>query len=104
MDISCSNWKVWHDRMPGSEPTVHVVGICMVPGGYSVKLERAEPQGFNPSILLLNSIVEEPIGLASQDIREEEVRYTEKTRMSYTQVTILPDGPTIPVQEVSLRR
>lgn len=104
MEVSCSNWEAWYDRMPGNEPTLHVVGTCTIPGGYSVRLERAEPQGINPAILLLNLIVKEPTESAPPMSGKEEVRYSEETRASYEQVAILPDGPTIPVREVSVRR
>ena len=34
----CSDWKAWHDRMPGSKPTLHVTGKCLFPtAGYSVE-------------------------------------------------------------------
>lgn len=101
--LSCSNWQAWYDQMPGSKRTLHVMGTCGVPGGYSIKLERAEPQGINPDILLLNLIAEDltPGDPNPLNIKEEEVRYREDTRTPYNQITILPDGPTISVQEVS---
>ena len=98
----CRDWRAWHDRMPGSEATLHVTGTCSFPtSGYRVKLGRHEPQGINPRILLLRLAVTEPTGPVSQVVTEENVRYDETTSAEYDSVTILPDGPTIDVQRVT---
>lgn len=98
----CSEWTAWHDRMPGSPATLHVTGQCVFPtDGYSVALKRAEPQGFNPEVLLLERVVQAPTGPVTQVETTEEVHYSEETEQRFTDVTILPDGGTIPVKETS---
>lgn len=99
---TCKGWKAWHDRMPGGTPTLHVIGVCRFPThGYKVKLVKAVPQGINPAIRLLRKVVTPPSGpviLVPQLIK---VHYREKTSAKLTHVTILPDGVTIKVQQVS---
>ncbi len=58
---TCDNWYAWIDTQPVRPPKLMVVGDVSVPsGGYSVALEMRTPQGFNPSILLLDLIVTPP--------------------------------------------
>lgn len=98
---SCSGWTAWHDRMPGSAPTLHVTGKCVFPtSGYKVMLAHHGPQGINPAILILDRIVQPPAGKVSQAVTTVEVQYTEETKAVYTNVTILPDDITIPVKEI----
>jgi hypothetical protein len=97
----CRDWSAWHDHQPPGPPTLHVRGECEFPtAGFSVELRRHEPQGINPKDLLLDLIVNKPSGLVSQVITVEEVRYDEVTDFEYDTVTILPDGPSIDVQDV----
>jgi hypothetical protein len=78
-----------------------VTGKCTFPtDGYSVRLERAEPQGINPAVLLLDRIVTPLPGAAAQLVSEEVVNYSEGTRFTYTGVMIQPGGPLIPVERV----
>ena len=63
-------------------------------------VRRHEPQGINRKNLLLDLIVNEPYGLVTQVITVEEVCYDEVTDFEYYTVTILPDGPSIDVQDV----
>jgi hypothetical protein len=103
-ETQCGDWYAWHDRMPGKKPTLHVVGQCMFPtGGYTVELRPASPQGFNPSIYILEKIVHSPNpgDPVTQPITPVNIHYREETRAVYTQVQILPDNTIIPVQEVS---
>lgn len=97
----CRNWSAWHDHQPPGPQTLHVHGECEFPTeGYTVELRKHEPQGINPRDLLLDLIVYEPSGVVAQVITVEEVRYTEETDFEYDTVTILPDGPSIRVQDV----
>ena len=97
----CSDWKAWHDRQPGHAATLHVTGKCTFnEGGYKVELRPAVPQGINPAIYILNRIVHKPTGPVPQVITQVPVHYVEKTNARYTDVTIQPDGVTVPVQEV----
>lgn len=98
----CSAWKAWHDRMPGSQATLHITGQCTFPtGGYAVELRPMAPQGINPKIYILNKIVNEPTGPVPQVLTVVDVSYLENTDATYEQVHILPDDELIPVEEVS---
>lgn len=97
----CRNWSAWHDHQPPGPTVLHVSGECEFPSaGYSVELRRREPQGINPKDLLLERIVREPSGPVAQATTVVEAYYQEETDFEYDTVTILPDGPPIPVQEV----
>lgn len=99
----CSGWVAWHNRMPGTRPTLHVTGSCSFPTpGYSVTLKRKEPPGINPAILLLERTVQAPAGPEPDVVTEVEVHYEEETSALYTDVTILPDNVTVPVKQISL--
>lgn len=97
----CRDWYASHDHMPPGPATLRVTGICTFPStGYSVQLRRHEPQGINPRDLLLDKIVIAPTDIVGPAITDVEVRYEETTDFEYDTVTILPDGPSIPVEEV----
>jgi hypothetical protein len=97
----CRDWSAWHDHQPPGPPVLHVRGECEFPtAGFSVELKRREPQGINPRDLLLDRIVYEPSGPVAQVVTIVEARYREQTDFEYDTVTILPDGPSIPVQDV----
>jgi hypothetical protein len=96
---TCRDWEAWHDRMPGAEPTLHVTGRCEFrTSGWTVRLERAVPQGINPRDLLLDLVVTPPTGPVADVVTEEEVRYDEQTDAEFGSVTIRPDGPTLTVK------
>ena len=96
---TCHGWKATMDLRPPTRKLV-VTGTCTFGSpGYSVELRRHEPPGINPRDLLLDKIVVEPTGPAAQVITEVEVRYEEFTAAELDTVTILPDGPSIPVVE-----
>jgi hypothetical protein len=69
-----------------------------------VELRRREPQGFNPQDLLLDRIVHPPTGPVAEVVTEVEVDYSEETEFDYQTVTILPDGPSINVEDTSQDR
>jgi hypothetical protein len=105
-DCDCNGvevWDAWHDRMPGTTATLNVVGTCTCPtAGYTVNLERHEPQGINPRDLLLSLVETRPTGAAAEVITPVQVEYRAETEMRYDTVSIVPDGPVgIPVREVS---
>jgi hypothetical protein len=97
---ACSNWQAWY-ATKSSESVLNVCGRCEFPtSGFTVKLVRKEPQGINPRILLLERVVTPPTGQVAQVVTMQEVSYSEKAaRGQFTQVTILPDGPTVPVKD-----
>jgi len=98
----CGGWKAWHDHMPPGPATLYVTGKCVFPRhGYKVTLKEAVPQGINPAILLLDKIVKPPTIPGIQIPQTVEVRFSKRTNFKYTHVTILPDGVTVKVQQVS---
>jgi hypothetical protein len=98
----CGDWYAWHDHMPGSTPSLHVVGRCVFPtSGYSVKLRPATPPGINPSIYLLDKIVHEPTGPVADVVTEVPVHFQQAGKDNYTEVQILPDHTVVPIRDVS---
>ena len=100
-DCKCEDWYASHDHQPPGPPTLRVTARCECPqGGYTLRLERHEPQGINPKDLLLRLVVEAP-EVGPDVMTEERVEYVEETDMEYDTVSIVPDGPTgIKVEEV----
>jgi Domain of unknown function (DUF6438) len=97
----CRDWHAAHDHQPHGPAVLRVIGMCQFPtAGWSVELRRHEPQGMDPRELLLDRVVYEPQGPAAEVITDIEVRYEELTALEYETVTILPDGPSIPVHGV----
>ena len=86
----CDDWKAWHDRMPGKPPVLHVTGKCCSPtGGWSVALQRHEPHGINPGVLILDLVVTEgPVGTDAP--AELDVDWKEETDFGYEQVVVRP--------------
>jgi hypothetical protein len=106
MDINvkekCSNWKAWHNRMPGQPATLHVVGQCTFPtDGFTVQLKPVVPQGINPKIYQLERLVRKPQDPVPPVVTVEAFEYREQTDVQYAEVHILPDGVSIPVEEAS---
>jgi hypothetical protein len=105
-DCDCDGaeaWDAWHDRMPGGAATLHVVGTCNCPlPGYTLELQRQEPQGINPRDLLLRLVETAPNDGHTTVITPVPVEFRRKTEASYDTVSIVPDGPVgIPVRNVS---
>lgn len=102
-EYQCRDWKAWHDRMPGSPPTLHVSGTCHVhSSGWRCELRRHEPQGINPRDLLLDLVLHPPEGAAGDVEDDVECSYREDTDAEYDTVSILPNGPaSIEVEQVS---
>ena len=65
--------------------------------GYKVSLKKAHPQGINPKILLLDKVVVPPTGIVPDHTVQVHVSFSEHTKAHYTEVSIIPDGPTIKV-------
>lgn len=98
----CFEWEAWQDLMPGAGGTLHVRGTCRFPtAGYTAALRRQEPQGINPRDLLVVLEVTPPEGPAAQVATDLPVEYSEPVEpRQFDQVTILPNGPSLPVREV----
>ncbi|MDQ4133708.1 MAG: hypothetical protein M3179_11005 [Actinomycetota bacterium] len=83
---------------------LRVEGECTFgTAGYTVELVRHEPQGINPRDLLLDLIVTPPPPgtVVAQVLTTYQVFYEEETAVHLDTVTILPDGPSVPVQTIS---
>jgi hypothetical protein len=91
-------WEAWHDFMPGSSPTLHVVGVrtCPTPG-FALTLEPVEPQGINMRDYRLQIVERKPEGAVPEVITPTEIQYREDTESRYDTVSIVPGGPTIEV-------
>lgn len=101
LEGTCHDWTAFHDHMPPGPSVMRVQGTCRFnTSGYVVELRRHEPQGINPYDLLLDRIVIPPDGPVAEVETEDEVRYSEETEFNYQTVTILPDGPSIRVEDV----
>ena len=97
-----TDWHATLDSMPPGPSELHVTGTGRCPrGGCEAKLVRQEPQGINPKDLLLR--LEESCPEVAPDVMTEiQVRFDEQAEVGqYDTVTIVPDGPTIEVQNVS---
>ena len=95
--VRCDDWAV--SKLPGDRPQLVVSAVCAVRGGERLELRRHEPQGINPADLLLELVVYRnpfPPGPASSEVRITHV----EPDAGYKTVTILPDGPTLPVGEL----
>ncbi len=96
------SWTAVLDKMPPGAPRLAVVGTCTCPTpGYRVSLEKANPQGFNPEILLLELVTQGPSGMVSQVVTDYERRYVEENAPAYRTVKIQPCNITVPVKVVS---
>lgn len=96
------SWEAWHDFMPASPPTLHVIGMrtCPTPG-FTLTLEPAEPQGINPRDYTLRIVERPPTESLPKVITQTEIRYREDTETPYDTVSIVPGGPTIEVKTTS---
>ena len=102
---SCTFKALLNTGLPGPEvpPGVLTVeGECTLGStGYTVELVRHDPQGINPQDLLLDLVVTPPDGIVAPVLTRYPVRYEEETRVYFQTVTILPDGPWVPVEIIT---
>ena len=95
--VRCHDWTV--SRLPVDRPQLVVSAVCAVRGGERLELRRLDPQGINPADLLLELVVLPspfPDGPRSSEVRIIDV----EPDANYKTVTVLPDGPTLPVDEL----
>ncbi len=96
-----TDWTAYHNFQPGSKPRLTVRGKVFVPSsGYTATLIEHVPQGFNPAILLLDLKLTPPSGIVTPAFEWIEVEFAKQTSAFYTDVQVLPDGPSIPVHRV----
>ena len=97
-------FRAWLNTMPGSDPTLHVVGIVEVPtGGWAGTLTAAVPPGINPAILILDARLIAPTGTVIEVVSNLELRFQKTPSPRYRSVTIrgLGDDFDVPVEVVS---
>jgi len=100
-DTPAPTWKAVHDFMPPGPARLKVTGAVETPTpGYTVTLCKAAPQGINPLILLLTLERTPPTGIVAQVLTTVPVEYVEETDFKYAQVTILPDGIGVDIENV----
>ncbi len=90
----CGDWTARHDRTK-SPPTLRIAGkCCFLTAGWTAKLQRHEPQGFNPTILMLDLVVANG-SMSAQVLTEVDVTWAEETDFHYEQVDVhvVGDGP-----------
>jgi hypothetical protein len=96
---TCRDWTAAHSNDQAGRSVLTVHGTCTFnTAGYTVQLQRTQPQGINPKDLLLDKIVHPPTGPVAQVVTDVEVSYLEETTLEYETVTVLPDGPQIPIE------
>ena len=97
----CHDWTVAPVRAVGGGPHLLVSAVCAIRRGERLQLRRHDPQGINPANLLLELVVHRspfPPGPASHEERIIDV----EPDTGYTSVTILPDGPTLAIEDPAL--
>jgi len=98
----CGGWTAHIDADHPGGSVLEVAGTCVFPtAGFSVELRRAQPQGINPRILLLERVVHAPSGPAATVLTEVPAGYSERAEPGrFDAVSIQPDGPQIPVADL----
>ncbi len=102
--LECNEWGANFDHRPPGPATLHVAGMCMIPGGGTAELVRTEPQGIVATDLLLDLRVRMPYGEMVEPGVATRVAFEEQTEMEYTTVTIsskivvIGEGVSIDVQ------
>ena len=96
----CRFTAVLNRELPGPG-VLRVDGECTLPStGYQLALVRQEPQGVNPRDLLLHLVVTPP-DISGPAQTTYTVSYEEGTTSYFDTVTILPDGVSVVVQNIS---
>lgn len=96
----CRFTAVLNRELPGPG-LLRVEGECTLPStGYQLALVRQEPQGVNPRDLLLQLLVTPP-EMSGPALTTYVVSYEEPTTSYFDTVTILPDGLSVVVENIS---
>jgi hypothetical protein len=94
-----NTWTAVLDLMPPRPGRLTVNGSCTCPtGGFKASLKKAEPQGINKSILLLELETVAPTGIVNQQVTNYDVQFVEEGAPEYDKVEIRPCGVTIPIE------
>lgn len=102
MEWECKDWKAWHNRMPGSPPTLHVAGECVFPyPGFEARLVVHDPPGSNGMDLLLDLVITEPKDPNPDVVTTVQVHFELQTDAKYDTVSIIGQALGIKVEDVS---
>ncbi len=103
----CQLTAVLNLGLPGPDRPaglLRVEGTCELGStGFDIDLVRHEPQGINPTDLLLDLVVTPPPpdAIVSPGLTSYPVLYEEETTFMFQTVTILPDGPSLDVEIIT---
>ena len=102
---NAKGWYAWTNLQPPSPNSFHVIGEVLVPNpGVKAILTPKEPQGINPTILLLDLVLVQQPGFWPQVITWTQARYDKIVIGSpYKAVQVFSDGAPIaevPVEEI----
>ena len=83
---------------------LQVTAHCELPTpGHKVVLVPATPPGSDASVLVLNEIVHAPEGMVAQVITPFELHFRRKTRKSFKEVLINPEGTRVPIGKAATK-
>ena len=102
--IATRNWYAWNDLMPPKPNHLHVAGEVQVANpGVLALLSPKEPQGINPTILMLDlHLVQQP-GIWPQHVTWAQAKYIKIEGGTYYEVGVYFGGvevAKIPVKDV----
>jgi hypothetical protein len=93
--VDTSDWYAWLNQMPPGPASFHVTGVVQLPTpGFDATLVRAEPQGINPTELILDLKVTPRPGIWPQVVTPVSVRYDQRPAGAMYQGVLVrePDG------------
>lgn len=99
--VDTSDWYAWLNKMPPGRPSLHVTGIVQLPTpGYDAMLVEAQPQGTNPTELILDLKVTPRPGIWPQVVTPVSVRYDESPAGTMYQGVLVrePDGDAMHIE------
>ncbi|SMO48107.1 hypothetical protein [Ruegeria faecimaris] len=96
-DVASRDWYAWNNKMPPGPARLIVTGIVTVGNpGVEPMLVIANPQGINPSHLLLNIFLCQKPGKWPSVVVDKPVRFEQHSNPMYTHVDIV-GGPSIEI-------
>ena len=100
--LKTRNWFAWENNMPPGPVRLQVTGEVETPSAHQVpRLTRADPQGINPRILILNLTVEETGKTGPEVVDFRRAYYEEECRPEqFTEVQINCEGSLVQMIKV----
>ncbi|MGP6158443.1 MAG: hypothetical protein ACLPYS_13220 [Vulcanimicrobiaceae bacterium] len=96
------SWTAVFESGPTRKPRLKVTGTCACPtGDFEVALRKADSQGMNHRVLVLQLTAKPPSGMAHEAMTEVKVTFELDDAPMYTDVRIVPFDISIPVESVS---